>query len=447
MHSQQTLPNACRAKGVESEEDISGSIAIDPSCVLSIDTQPTRCKLLHNGSSLGKTPMEFKCIKEGEHHFKISKEHFVDIEKTIVYHRKAKDRRLLLRLSASSDFISYADNLVLVNRNTRVIHDINTQLDWMIGPDKDWEFTAAKKWIASLGHGWRLPTSDEVRSIFRKDRKITRDELKPFSNTGWWVWIADGEELRKASCYCFLPALDRVWHGSKNNANKTRVFAVRSNRLENCDPSAEFMASLPSNQPSQVNQRGQPATLIIRSHTIRARASIDGAIAGHTPLELAFKHEKSFLLRIERKPFLVWQEVVHHVPGSQAVQLEVKMELPSQYSFDQSRRWVMHHPSGGFEDLETGFFWLPYRKMKAVSFYEGKQWLDSLGNGWELPTMTDLLGLHGLMEHNADFDYIEQIWRTDYIWSSETTGGNDCSQGDSFKIRCLLRDHYSCLEG
>jgi len=51
------------------------------------------------------------------------------------------------------------------------------------------------------------------------------------------------------------------------------------------------------------------------------------------------------------------------------------------------------------------------------------------------------------MEHNADFDYIEHTWRTDYIWSSETTGGNDYAQGDSFKIRCLLRDHYICLEG
>ena len=60
-----------------------------------------------------------------------------------------------------------------------IVKDTHTGLEWIAGPDRDTNWNEARSWVQSLnldGGGWRMPTMDELESLYKKgkgDRNMT----------------------------------------------------------------------------------------------------------------------------------------------------------------------------------------------------------------------------------------------------------------------------------
>jgi len=49
---------------------------------------------------------------------------------------------------------------------------INSDLQWLVGPDQDMTWAQAKKWVQSLGEGWRMPTLIELKGLWEANLPI-----------------------------------------------------------------------------------------------------------------------------------------------------------------------------------------------------------------------------------------------------------------------------------
>ncbi len=107
------------------------------------------------------------------------------------------------------------------------ITDLVTGLQWMVGPDRDFDWYGAQRWISSLEGDWRMPTRDELEELF--DAGITTDTWGPFDNSGWMVWCVDFTSSNMSYRFCFIP--NDVFLFSHFDAPMgQRVFAVLAPR-------------------------------------------------------------------------------------------------------------------------------------------------------------------------------------------------------------------------
>ena len=69
---------------------------------------------------------------------------------------------------------------------SEIYYDKNTGLEWLAGPDKPTNWYDAKKWVESLtavaGGGWRMPTMEELRTLYQKREKCNIQPV--FKTTG-----------------------------------------------------------------------------------------------------------------------------------------------------------------------------------------------------------------------------------------------------------------------
>lgn len=132
----------------------------------------------------------------------------------------AKDE--IKEIGRDGNFIAY-DN--------KVVYDESTGLEWIAGPDKDTHWDKAKAWTESLavnGGGWRMPTSKELKSLFRKG-KGTRNMTPLLKTTGWWVWSRARKHSSTAWFFNFGYGGVDNWYDRKGSGN-SRGFAVRSRK-------------------------------------------------------------------------------------------------------------------------------------------------------------------------------------------------------------------------
>jgi len=111
-----------------------------------------------------------------------------------------------------------------------VVYDKNTGLEWYVGPDKSTTWNKAKRWVESLniaGGGWRMPTRDELKTLYQKDAG-TRDMTPLLKTTGWWVWSGETKDSFSSGNFCFDGGYES-W-GWRGNAYSLRGFAVRSRK-------------------------------------------------------------------------------------------------------------------------------------------------------------------------------------------------------------------------
>ena len=109
-----------------------------------------------------------------------------------------------------------------------IVKDFNTGLEWVAGPDSDMNWNEARSWVQSLnlgGRGWRMPTLDELTSLY-KNGSGTRNMTPLLKTTGWWVWSGETEGSLKAGCFYFVGGR-RDW-GYRHGSGNGRAFAVRS---------------------------------------------------------------------------------------------------------------------------------------------------------------------------------------------------------------------------
>ena len=112
-----------------------------------------------------------------------------------------------------------------------VITDTTTNLQWYVGPDRDTTWDQAAAWVKKLsvsGGGWRLPTPDELKGIYEKNKgnKAHIDAVFWNENTYLWVWSNKTKGSSSAWGFFFLGG-----HGGWLNRSGSyghRGFAVRS---------------------------------------------------------------------------------------------------------------------------------------------------------------------------------------------------------------------------
>lgn len=87
-------------------------------------------------------------------------------------------------VARDGEYIAYANG---------VVRDTRTGLEWMVGPDRDMTWRETRHWVENLqaaGGGWRMPTVDELKSLYEKGRgKWNMTTLLP--NRGWWIWSGE----------------------------------------------------------------------------------------------------------------------------------------------------------------------------------------------------------------------------------------------------------------
>jgi hypothetical protein len=108
-----------------------------------------------------------------------------------------------------------------------VITDSKTGLEWVVGPDRDINYTQAEQWAAACkmaGGGWRMPTWKELKDLYQAG--LGKRNMDPaFVTTGWWVW-AEPRDMVTAWHFRFLDDIEDFYRRDKSD--DFRVFGVRS---------------------------------------------------------------------------------------------------------------------------------------------------------------------------------------------------------------------------
>ena len=116
-----------------------------------------------------------------------------------------------------------------VNNNYMVL-DTMTGLEWKAGPDKDTTWQESNDWVRSLaigGGGWRMPTIEELRSLYQEgagDKSI----IYLLKLSEYWVWSSEKKDSSAAWFFDFSEGR-KSWF-NRNSRKYKRGFAVRYKR-------------------------------------------------------------------------------------------------------------------------------------------------------------------------------------------------------------------------
>ena len=109
-----------------------------------------------------------------------------------------------------------------------IVKDTNTGLEWIAGPDKNTYWDQARSWVQNLnldGGGWRMPTTDELRTLYKKDAG-SRNMTPLLNTTGWHVWSGETKGSSDVGSFDFHYG-HRRWRYRYDSYDR-RGFAVRS---------------------------------------------------------------------------------------------------------------------------------------------------------------------------------------------------------------------------
>jgi len=139
----------------------------------------------------------------------------------------SRDDQVRFKCRKRIDYWKYVSRFIY--HPNGIVKDTETGLEWISGPDKDINWEEAESWAKSLtigGGGWRLPTIDELQTLYKKG--IGKRNLPPYLKTAekfGFVW--SGERRSKAGSWCFEYVYGKkTAYGIKYSKN-FRAFAVR----------------------------------------------------------------------------------------------------------------------------------------------------------------------------------------------------------------------------
>lgn len=78
----------------------------------------------------------------------------------------------------------------LVKFDNGLVRDSSSGMEWYPAPDRGMSWTEAQQWVAeldALGGGWRMPTSSELKTLFRIGDGV-RNITPLLVNSGYWIW-------------------------------------------------------------------------------------------------------------------------------------------------------------------------------------------------------------------------------------------------------------------
>ena len=117
-----------------------------------------------------------------------------------------------------------------VSYENGIVFDEKTNIEWVTGPDKYTTWDEAKSWVESLaleGGGWRMPTKEELKSLYKKGVG-SRNMTPLLKTTGWQLW---SDETKGSEAAWYFNFYDGEYEWSpRESYHSPRVFAVRSQR-------------------------------------------------------------------------------------------------------------------------------------------------------------------------------------------------------------------------
>jgi ankyrin repeat protein/uncharacterized protein DUF1566 len=125
--------------------------------------------------------------------------------------------------------------------DNEVVYDTRTGLEWFVGPDKNTKWKKAKSWVENLdaaGGGWRMPTCDELRTLFRKGAG-TRNMSPLFKGRGRFIWSGESGKIKGSLWYRWEAAYFNFNFDGFNDSDfrwfssDFRSFAVRIRQAQN----------------------------------------------------------------------------------------------------------------------------------------------------------------------------------------------------------------------
>jgi len=112
-------------------------------------------------------------------------------------------------------------------KESGIVFDRATGLEWFAGPDRDTSWEEAKEWIQNLsveGDSWRMPTRKELKSLYKQDEGWCN--ISPlFKTRGHYVWSSEKVGLSHAWGFCFN--IGDEFFPRCNYSQAARGFAVR----------------------------------------------------------------------------------------------------------------------------------------------------------------------------------------------------------------------------
>jgi hypothetical protein len=111
----------------------------------------------------------------------------------------------------------------------KIIADSLTDLEWFPGPSRDMDWHLAQAWIKKLsvaGGGWRMPTAQELKSLYDESVGAAYKIDPAFTLSACCVWTGEKIDAVSARNFSFKPRIRE--HGRMVNSYRNRAFAVRS---------------------------------------------------------------------------------------------------------------------------------------------------------------------------------------------------------------------------
>lgn len=142
---------------------------------------------------------------------------------SVVAEREAERRRIEVERGR----ITGRDG-TLVAYAAGVVYDKNTGLEWLAGADRDTTWDEGRSWVKNLtvaGRGWRMPTREELKTLYQKGAG-TRNMTSLLKTTGWWVWSGETKDSSAAWAFGFGHGGREDWD-TRSHSYNTRGFAVR----------------------------------------------------------------------------------------------------------------------------------------------------------------------------------------------------------------------------
>ena len=110
------------------------------------------------------------------------------------------------------------------SKKGHIVTDWETDLEWYLHPDIDTTWNKANSLTKDLGDNWRMPTLDELHSLY--EQGVGLRNIDPiFKMTGWWVWSDEKNVSSYAKALYFAGGRENL--NRRVCSNGYRCFAVR----------------------------------------------------------------------------------------------------------------------------------------------------------------------------------------------------------------------------
>ncbi len=144
-------------------------------------------------------------------------------------HARLKVVGLVVRTSESGMALKFEINKIVIDDDFGMVRDLEFKLEWYLGPGMDMNWHEAKSWVENLtaeGGGWRMPTPEELESLYEPSAEKIYKIDRVFPLTAGNVWSVNSQDDSQALYFDFVKG--RIGRRSPDESESTRAMAVRN---------------------------------------------------------------------------------------------------------------------------------------------------------------------------------------------------------------------------